>query len=136
LDGIRPWALSLQVSIPVFNSFGDYTNLQKSKAEYESAEEQVRMYRSGLAMQATNARWKVAAARKKAESSFKGLHVARDVLNTLTRRYEMGGASGIDVLDVTTAYTAARTNYISAVYDYFTAQAQLDRAMGSVKFVE
>ena len=82
------------MSIPVFNSFGDYANLQKSKAEYESAEEQVRMYRSGLAMQATNARWTVAATRKKAESSFKGLHVARDVLNALTRRYEMGGASG------------------------------------------
>ena len=136
LDGIHPWALSLQVSIPVFNSFGDYANLQKSKAEYESAEEQVRMYRSGLAMQATNARWTVAATRKKAESSFKGLHVARDVLNALTRRYEMGGASGIDVLDVSTAYTAARTNYISAVYDYFTAQAQLERAMGNVKHAE
>ena len=27
LDGIRPWALALQVSYPIFNSFGDYTNL-------------------------------------------------------------------------------------------------------------
>jgi outer membrane protein TolC len=51
----------------------------------------------------------------------------------VTRRYESGGASNVDLIDVQTAYTAARTNYISAVYDYLIAEVQLARATGRVK---
>ncbi|MCX6137548.1 MAG: TolC family protein [Ignavibacteriales bacterium] len=136
LDGIRPWAFSLQVSIPVFNSFGDYTNLQKAQAEFESTQEKVLLFKSGLVLQATSARWAVATARKRGEAAYKGLHVAQEVLTAVTRRYEMGGASSIDVLDVTTAYTAARTSYVGAVYDYLTAEAQLARALGTVKQIQ
>jgi outer membrane protein len=68
----------------------------------------------------------------KIETTRKGLRQALDVLNSVTRRYESGGASNIDVIDVQTAYTSAKTNYITSVYDYYISEIQFERATGTI----
>ncbi|MDE3058648.1 MAG: TolC family protein [Bacteroidota bacterium] len=132
LDGIRPWAISFSLSFPIFNSFGDYTNLEKARADYARAQEQVESFKSGLLLQAINAQLTVNAAQQRIETARKGTGQAQEVLNAVTRRYESGSASNIDVIDVQTAYTSAKTNYITALYDYYIAEVQLDRALGRV----
>ena len=132
LDGIRPWALALQVSYPIFNSFGDYTNLQKAHAEYARAESQVETGRRGLVMQATFARMNLRSALKRVEIARTGEREAREVLDQITRRYETGGASNVDLIDVQTAYTAARASAITALYDYHIASISYARAMGII----
>jgi outer membrane protein TolC len=132
LDGIRPWSLTLSLKYPIFSSFRDFTSLERSYAEYYRAEEQIESFKTGLVMQATNAQLNVNAARMKIETTRKGLRQALDVLNSVTRRYESGGASNIDVIDVQTAYTSAKTNYITAVYDYYISEIQLERATGTI----
>jgi outer membrane protein len=132
LDGIRPWALALSVSFPLFNGFGDYTGMEKAKAEYKSAESQVESFRRGLLLQAANAELSLRAARKRIEIAGKALQQALDVLNSVTRRYDTGGASNVDLLDAQTAYTAAKTEYVTAVYDFQIADIQRARATGVV----
>ncbi len=133
LDGITPWALALQVQFPIFNSFGDYTNLQKAYAEHSRAQSQVETFRRGLVLQATMADLNVRAAQKRIEITRKAEQEAREVLDAVTKRYESGGASNVDVIDVQTAYTSARTNAITALYDYHIANVQKARAMGTVR---
>jgi outer membrane protein len=132
LDGIKPWALSLSLSVPLFNGFGDYTNLQKARADYKSAEIQAESARRSLLLQATNASLNVMAAHKRIDIARKGLEHALEVLNSLTRRYESGGASNVDLIDVQTAYTSAKTDYIAALYDHAIAEVQLSRATGTL----
>jgi outer membrane protein TolC len=132
LDGIRPWALSLSLRLPIFNGFGDYTNLERAHADYNRTEAQVESFRRMLLLQATSADLNVNAARKRIEIARKGQRQALDVLNSVSRRYETGGASNVDLIDVQTAYTSAKTNLIAAMYDYYTAQLQLARATGRV----
>ncbi len=132
LDGIRPWALTLSFQYPIFSSFGDFTSLEKSYAEYHRTEEQVESYKTGITMMATNAQLNVAAALKKIETTHKGYQQAIDVLNSVTRRYDSGGASNLDLIDAQTAYTSAKTGYISAVYDYYISEIQFARAIGAI----
>jgi outer membrane protein len=132
LDGITPWAIAVQVRWPIFNSFGDYTKLQKARAEYHRTETQVESFRRGLLMQATGAELTLRAAHKKIEITRRGQQEAQDVLNAITRRYETGGASNVDLIDVQTAYTSARASFIAALYDCRIAEVQLDRALGRV----
>jgi outer membrane protein TolC len=132
LDGITPWALALQVKFPIFNSFGDYTNLQKAHAEYARTESQVETGRRGLVLQATFARMNVRSAQKRLEITHTGEREAREILDAITRRYEAGGASNVDLIDVQTAYTVARANAITAIYDYHIAAIGLARAMGTI----
>ena len=133
LDGITPWALSLSVKFPIFNGFGDYTDLQRAHAEYQRTEAQVETYRRGLLMQATVAQLMLRSARKRIDIARKGQREAQDVLNAVTRRYETGGASNVDLIDVQTAYTSAKANYITALYDYSIAEVQFARATGAVR---
>lgn len=132
LDGYRPWALSLTVAFPIFNGFGDYANLQRAHEEYQKAETQVESFRRGLLMQAINAQLNVTAARHRIEVAGKGEQQALDVLNAVTRRYETGGASNVDLIDAQTAYTAAKSSHISATYDFSIARVQLARATGTI----
>jgi outer membrane protein len=133
LDGIRPWALQLSVSFPIFSGFGDFTNLEKARYEYKRTESQVDGFKRGLLMQARNAEMNVHAAQQRIDAARKGKDQALDVLNSVTRRYETGGASNVDLIDVQTAYTSARTDYITAVYDYYIASVQLARATGTIR---
>lgn len=132
LDGIKPWAIALQVKWPVFNSFGDYTNLQKAHAEYHRTEAQVESYRRGLLMQATGADLNLRSARKRLEISQKAEQEAQEVLDAVTRRYETGGASNVDLIDVQTAFTSAKASSITATYDCRIAEVQLARSLGRV----
>jgi outer membrane protein TolC len=132
LDGIRPWAVSLSFSLPVFNGFGDYTNVQKARAEYQRTEAQAESYRRALQLQASSAELAVRAARQRIEIARKSKQEAAEVLESVTRRYESGGASNVDLIDVQTAYTSARTNFITAVHEYYVAKVQFARATGTV----
>lgn len=132
LDGYRPWALAVSFSFPVFNGFGDYTNLQRAREEYQRTEAQVETFRRGLLMQARNAQLNVDAARQRIDVARKAQAQARDILATVTRKYETGGASNVDLIDVQTAHTSAKTDFIRAVYDYEIAKIQLARATGTV----
>jgi outer membrane protein len=132
LDGYRPWALALTISWPIFNGFGDYANLQRANEEYDRTRSQVELFRRGLLMQATSARLNVRAARQLMDVAEKARHQAREVLDSVTRRYETGGASNVDLIDVQTAYTSANVSYINAEYDYSIALVQLARATGTI----
>jgi outer membrane protein TolC len=132
LDGIKPWALMLSISYPIFSGFSDFTGVEKARYELKRTEAQVEGFRRGLLMQATNARLSVRAARQRMGTARKGQEQALDVLNSVTRRYETGGASNVDLLDVQTAYTSAKTDYIAAVYDYLIAGVQVARATGTI----
>jgi outer membrane protein len=133
LDGYNPWTLALVVSWPIFSGFSDYTSLEKARYEFRRTEAQVEGFKRGLLMQARNAEMSVRAARQRIEAARKGKDQALDVLNSVTRRYETGGASNVDLIDVQTAYTSARTDYITAVYDYYIASVQLARATGTIR---
>jgi outer membrane protein len=132
LDGIAPWALALQVKWPIFNSFGDYSKLQKAKAEYLRTEAQVESFRRGLLMQAAGAEFTLRSAIKRADITRKSHQEALDVLNAVTRRYETGGASNVDLIDVQTAYTSAKASFITALYECRIAEVELARAQGKV----
>jgi len=132
LDGYRPWALAVSFSFPIFNGFGDYTNIQRAREEYQRTEAQVESFRRGLLMQARNAQFNVNAARQRIDVARKAQEQAQDVLSAVTRRYEAGGASNVDLIDVQTAYTSAKTDFIRALYDFEIAKIQLARATGTV----
>lgn len=132
LDGIKPWAMSLTFSLPVFNGFGDYTSIQKSEAELDRTREQAEQYRRGLHMQATAAQLAVKATRQRIEVARAALQQANEMLKSVERKFEQGGVSNVELLDVQTAYANAKTNLITSVYDNVAARAKVDQALGKV----
>ena len=116
----------------MFSGFGDYAALQKAHAEQRMSEIQAESFQRGLTLQATSARLTLDAARQRLDVARKAELEAQDVLASVSRRYEQGGASNVDLIDVQTAYTAARTSAITALYDRQIAEIQMSRALGTI----
>jgi len=70
-------------------------------------------------------------ARETLDSQLKVQEEAEEALREAKQRAEAGTGTQLDVLDVETSLTQARTTQIQALHDYATARARFERAVGS-----
>lgn len=130
LDGDKTWSVSVQVNFPVFNSFGNYTGVRKAKAEKRKAEATAENVRKGILLQATSASLNLKAAKTRIKIARKGVEQAEENLRIVQNMYDVGTLSNMDLIDTQLARNGARANLINAVYDYYIAEAELERALG------
>lgn len=131
LDGEKTWSVSVQVNMPIFHSFGTYSGVRKAKADLRKAEVTAEGVRRGMMLRATSASLNLNAARTRIGIARKGVEGAEENLRIVRNMYEVGNLSNIDFIDAQLARNSARTNLIHAVYDYYIAEAELGRALGS-----
>jgi outer membrane protein TolC len=130
LDGAKTWATALMLRFPVFSSFGDYASVRQAREDLRKAEFLVEEVERGAGLRARNAALAVTSARDRIAIARKGVEFAEANLQTVTRRYETGVASNIDLIDAQTTAYQARTMLIHATYDAAIARAELERATG------
>lgn len=132
LDSFTDWNASVSVSVPVFHSFSEYASLKRAKARLKSVMHAEEDYRRAVTMQLTNASLNVKSALKKVKIAQKGVEQAEENLRIIENKYEVGMASNVEVIDVQVAHTGAKANAINALYDFYIAKAELERAMGTI----
>ena len=93
------------------------------------AEEQAENEVLTLHDQAREAYQRAAAQRRAVGQAQRGYEIAR-------REYRAGTVSQIEVTDAELALRQSEFNYAQSVYDYLTAQARLDSAIGVVPMVD
>ncbi|MCD6336410.1 MAG: TolC family protein [Candidatus Latescibacteria bacterium] len=130
LDGDKTWSVSVQVSLPIFNSFGDYSGVRKAKAEKRKTEMTAKRVEKGILLQATSASLNLKAAKTRIRIARKGVEQAEENLRMVQNMYDVGTLSNMDLIDTQLARNGARANLINAVYDYYIAEAELERALG------
>jgi TolC family type I secretion outer membrane protein len=130
LDGDKTWSLSVQVNFPIFNSFGDYAGVRKAKAQKRKTEMTAENVEKGILLQATSASLNLTAARTRIKIARKGAEQAEENLRIVQNMYDVGTLSNMDLIDTQLARNGARANLINAVYEYYIAEAELERALG------
>ena len=129
-DGDKTWSASVQVNLPIFSSFGNYTEVKKAKADLRKAQARVREVEQGIYVQATRAALNVKAARTRIGIARKAVEQAEENLRIVQSMYEVGTVSNMDFMDAQLAHTGARITAINALYDVHIAEAELARALG------
>lgn len=129
-DGDKTWSASVQVKFPIFSSFGNYAEMKRAEADLRKAEATVRQVEQGIYLQATSAALNVKAARTRIAIARKTVEQAEENLRIVQSMYEVGTVSNIDFIDAQLAHTGARINAINALYDFYIARAELERALG------
>jgi outer membrane protein TolC len=133
LDSFKSWNLTISLSYPIFNSFGDYMNVQKIYSEMRKLQSTEATLKRGLTVQLTNASLNLKLAESKINIAKKGLNAAEENLRIVTNMYNLGMISNINFIDAQTAHNSAKVNYINAIYDYYIAQAEYEKAKGTIK---
>jgi outer membrane protein len=128
--------VGVEVSVPIFSGFQRPSRVHRLSAVVEQVDAQLDLAEDQAANQVRTLRDqtreaydRVAAQRRAVDQATRGYDIAR-------REYRAGIGSQLQVTDAELALRQSEFNYAQAVYDYLTAQAQLDAAVGVVPMVD
>lgn len=125
-------AAGFRVELPLFRGFSRFARVQQAQANARQnetrlaraeleAENQIRTLLDAL----EEARLRAASQRQAVATAVRGFEIA-------SAEYREGIGSQLQVTDAEVALTETQVNYARAVYDYLTARAQLEYAVGTV----
>jgi outer membrane protein len=129
-------ALGIQVDVPVFSGFQRPARVSRLGAVVGQLEAQLAYARELAANevvtirdQALESHERVVAQRRAVSQATRGWDIAQS-------EYRAGMVGRLQVTDAELALRQTEFNYAQAVYDYLTAQARLDQAIGRVPLVD
>lgn len=132
----RSQTIGVTLSLPIFKGFERSANLQIAKIEQKDIELQqdfaIRSAKNEIqsSREALNQAIETAPARESA------LDQAREGYNRAQARLSNGIGSQIDVTEAEFQLRQAEVNYAQTVYNYLSAKARYDQAIGMVPFVD
>ena len=105
--------------------------IRAASAAFRAAAAQAQVVCDTIAFEVNEAFRDVEAARQSIALARPAVAQARENLRLVTRKYETGDATPTDIVDAETALTRAEQDLYTARYDYLTALARIDYAMGT-----
>jgi outer membrane protein len=129
------------LTIPVFDSGLARSRVKEARATVSQAVTQERQQVDTVTLDVQHAYLAVAQAENQVEVANQALAEARGAFEIARVRYNVGvsGRAGIspqlEVSDAQAALTLAQQNQVNALYDYNSARAQLDRAIGRFAYL-
>lgn len=133
LDSYKTWSLGITAQFPIFNSFRDYTNLQKAQVTKQQTETMQDDFERGLRLQVLQSSQNLDLAKRQLTLTEKARAQAEENFRVIKRSYEVGLASNLDFLDAQNAQNQARWDNVNTKYDFLLAKTALAQAMGVLK---
>lgn len=118
------------LSVPIFNGFSTKHKVEEARANLRSAESQEETLKQSAFLEVKQAFLTLQEAVAKIPVAELTVTQARENLELATGRYQAGVGSPIEITDSQASYNQAQYTYIQALYQYQTAWANLDKAMG------
>lgn len=134
LNGQANWTAAVVMSVPLFTSFSNFSNLGQARANLNKAKAEKEDVLLTLKVNLTNAILNARSAFLTIDIAHKEVLSADENFKIIKDKFDLGLASNIDLLDAQVVYNTARVNETSALYDYLIALAQVDRVIGIVDF--
>ena len=124
------WVGMVRFSIPLFDGFLTRSRVAEARAALEQAEVFEEQTARGVLTEVENAVLQLRAAEEVISSQQENIGRAEEAYGIMQRRYELGEATQLDVLDARVALMQARVNHAQTVYDAIVAAALLDYVTG------
>ena len=124
------WGAGAMITFPVFNGFLTKYQVRENTAALEQLKQNETALRQAIYLQVDQAWIQTDVARQSVDAANLALTEARENLDVANGRYKFGVGNPIEVADAMAAYVSAGYQYNAALYNYKTAQAALERAMG------
>ncbi|MDU4558663.1 MAG: TolC family protein [Negativicoccus succinicivorans] len=124
------WKVAGGVSWPLYDGGATTGKVKGAKADLAAAEETYLQARGQIELDVTQAYLNIGSAEERIQSTAQAVEQAQEAYKIARIRYRAGVGINLDVLDAQLALDQARTNYITALYDYNTGLARLEQAMG------
>lgn len=124
------WALLGKISWSIWDGGSTDAAIKKANEEIKVAQEQLLQAREGVELEVRQDYLNILSAKEQIRATEAAVAQAEEAYKIATVRYSSGVGINLDVLDAELQLNTARTNYITALYDYNIGLATLEHAMG------
>lgn len=132
----RTQAFMINLSFPLFQGFQRSANLQIARIEGKDLELQMRNTIREAKNEILSTRETLNQSIETAKARVQAIRQAREGYERARVRQENGIGSQIDVTEAEFQLRQAEANYAQMVYDYLSAKARYDQAIGMVPYVD
>ncbi|HSJ65124.1 MAG TPA: TolC family protein [Gemmatimonadaceae bacterium] len=126
----QPFSLTATVSIPIFDGFTREQRVQEAVAARSNAQYRTKARELQLRQEVTAAYLTLRAAQQTVTLQQQNAIQAREELRLAEERYRVGASTFLDVTNARASVERAETERIAAIYDYHSAFAALESAVG------
>jgi outer membrane protein len=127
---VQPFQALFTVSVPLFTNFSHALQVSQARAQRDDLDESVRARSLQVRTDVSQAFLTLQTAYAAIAIQDTNRTAAREQLELATDRYRVGSGTFFELLDAQVAQLSAETDYVTAVYDYHTAWAALEAAVG------
>ncbi|WP_286755629.1 TolC family protein [Roseivirga sp. UBA838] len=124
-------SVRVNLSIPIFNRYGNTANLQRAEINKQRAEIQAQTVKNTLRQNIESAYNTALAALKSYEASQKRVAALEESFRATEQRYNAGSANFVDYQVANNNLFAARTDLVRAKYEYIFRAKILDFYLGN-----
>ena len=124
------WSVTGTVSWNLWDGGATDAAIKTARANIRIAEEQLLQSREMVELEVRQDYLDVLAAKEQIRATEASVAQAEEAYKIATVRYSSGVGINLDVLDAELQLNTARTNYITALYNYNIGLATLEHAMG------
>lgn len=124
--------IGLQANIPLFASGQRYVRTKQAKINLEKAKNNYDLIAESVLLQEKQLRFNLNSAIETLEQQNEAMNVAQRVFESITRKYQYGTSSSLDVTTANTSLLQAQNNYINAMMDVLTAQTELAKLLNTI----
>ena len=124
------WTAGISASWNIFDGGITRAQVNQADAALTRAKEEAAQTREQIQLEVQSAFLQLHAAEKNIGTTQAAVVLGEENYKIAQVRYAAGVGTNLDVMDASRKLTEARSNYFTALYNYNTARASLDRYMG------
>ena len=124
------WQFGLELRFPIFSGFLTTYQVAEARSTYDLVSANEAKLRQAALLEVQQAYLLLREADESVQNTELTVRQAKENLDLAQGRYDAGVGNPIEVSDALVAHATAQANYISALYNYKTASAGIERAIG------
>lgn len=123
----------LNLNIPIFDGFRKSAQSQQVRVDMKQTENNMKLMQSAIDQEVAVAKLSYERAGQQLKIQEDNMKLAQEIYNRTELKYKNGVGSSLEMNVAQNDLELARQNYLSNIYDYFSAQLDLRKAMGDIK---
>lgn len=126
----KQWMAGVTAHLNVLDGNVTRAGVKVAEQQLEQAKHQAAEVHNGVLLSVQNSFLDMQRAQRNMETMKVAVDKAKEDFSLAQARYGVNLGTNLDVMDAQVAFTAARTSYIQALYDYNVSKAALEKAVG------
>lgn len=124
-----PNLIGAKVTIPIFSSGVNYTKVREARLNHETQLNTLADTKNALSIQHSQLKYDLLNAMENYSNQKKNIEVSQRILSNMSKKYEQGMASSLEVTTISTNLISAQNSFVQSLMEVVNAQIALEKLL-------